>query len=254
VRGELRVATALVAHEWRLQRRDLSPLVVLTVMPVVLMAFVIPTFGRALSGTGDGAAGAAQAVPGLAVMFSMFLVSHVGMAFFRDHGWHTWQRLLSTAVPVVTLVLSKAVIPFVLIVVQLCVLLACGRLLFGLTVDGSLAGLGAVVAVFALCLVAMAVLAVAACRTVMQMTALANVLAFVLAGLGGALVPLALLPAWAAPAAPFVPSYWAVEGMRHALAGGAVGRDVLVLAAFGAGFALLAALLFRPEQGKVSWS
>jgi ABC-2 type transport system permease protein len=74
------------------------------------------------------------------------------------------------------------------------------------------------------------------------------------AGLGGALVPLALLPPWAAPAAPFVPSYWAVEGMRHALAGGAVGRDVLVLAAFGAGFALLAALLFRPEQGKVSWS
>ncbi|MBO4206723.1 ABC transporter permease [Micromonospora echinofusca] len=263
MRRDLAVAGVLVGHEWRLQRRDLVPQLILTVMPLVLMAFLLPTYRSAMAVAGSAPgpgplSGAEQAVPGLSVMFSMFLVSHVGMVFFRDHGWNTWNRHRATAVPVALLVLSKAVVPLGLLVAQFTVLLTAGRVLFGLEVRGSLGALALVVLAFALCLVALGVLGFAACRTVVQMTSAANVLALVMAGLGGALVPRDLLPGWAAPLAPATPSYWAVRGLQEVISGGAgltgVAREIGVLAAFAGGFALLALLLLKPEQRKVSWS
>ncbi|SBT41781.1 ABC transporter permease [Micromonospora auratinigra] len=258
--AERSVVAVLIGHEWRLQRRDLVPQLILTVMPLVLTAFLLPTYRSALAVAGGPGphSGAEQAVPGLAVMFSMFLVSHVGMVFFRDHGWNTWNRHRATAVPVAVLVLAKAVVPLGLLVAQFAVLLTAGRLLFGLRVRGSLVALALVVLGFALCLVALGVLGFAACRTVVQMTSAANVAALVMAGLGGALVPQTLLPAWAAPLAPAVPSYWAVRGLQKVVTAGAdvpgVTGELAALLAFAAGFALLALLLLKPDQRKVSWS
>jgi ABC-2 type transport system permease protein len=258
---ELTEVAVLVGHEWRLQHRDLVPQLILTVMPLVLMAFLLPTYRSALAVTAAGArplTGAEQAVPGLSVMFAMFLVSHVGMVFFRDHGWNTWNRHRATAVPVAVLVLSKAAVPLGLLVAQFTVLLTAGRLLFGLRVRGSLVALALVVLAFALCLVALGVLGFAACRTVVQMTSAANILALAMAGLGGALVPQALLPSWAAPLAPAVPSYWAVRGLQRVISAGAgvggVAAELGVLLAFATGFGLLALLLLKPDQRKVSWS
>ncbi|SCL26601.1 ABC-2 type transport system permease protein [Micromonospora nigra] len=263
MRRDLATAGLLVAHEWRLQRRDLVPQLILTVMPLVLMAFLLPTYRDAmtLAGSAPGPGpitGAEQAVPGLAVMFSMFLVAHVGMVFFRDHGWNTWNRLRATAVGVPVLVLSKAAVPLGLLVAQFAILLTAGRVLFGLRMRGSLVALALVVGIFAACLVALGVLGFAACRTVVQMTSAANVLALVMAGLGGALVPRDLLPAWAAPFAPATPSYWAVRGLQEVISGGAgvagVATELAVLAAFATVFALLALVMLKPDQRKVSWS
>ncbi|OKI02552.1 hypothetical protein A6A06_16180 [Streptomyces sp. CB02923] len=259
----MRTAGLLVGHEWRLQRRDLVPQIILTVMPLALMAFLIPTYRSALvsAGTLPGAEpvnGAEQAVPGMSVMFSMFLVSHVGMAFFRDHGWNTWNRYRATAVRMPVLVLSKVVVPLGVLVAQMTVLLVAGWSLFGLRVHGSLFALALLVLAFALCLVALGVLGFALCRTVVQMTALANVLALVMAGLGGALVPRALLPGWAEPLAPAMPSYWAVRGMQSVISGGSGTGGVLtelgVLLLFAAGLGLLAALMLKPDHRKVSWA
>lgn len=263
MRRDLSVAGVLVAHEWRVQRRDLVPQLILTVMPLVLMTFLIPTYRSAMAATGsapgpDPLSGAEQAVPGMSVMFSMFLISHVGMVFFRDHGWNTWNRHRATAVPVGVLVLSKAVVPLGMLAGQLTVLLAAGWLLFDLRVRGSFAALALVVLGFALCLVALGVLGFAACRTVVRMTALANVMALVMAGVGGALVPRELLPTWADPFAPATPSYWAVRGLQGVISGGAgiggVAVELAALLAFTTAFTLLALLLLKPDQRKVSWS
>lgn len=263
MRRDLATASVLVGHEWRLQRRDLVPQLILTVMPLVLMAFLLPTYRNAmtLAGSAPGPGpltGAEQAVPGLSVMFSMFLVAHVGMVFFRDHGWNTWNRLRATAVPVPVLVLSKAAVPLGLLIAQFTILLTAGRFLFGLRVRGSLLALALVVAVFAACLVALGVLGFAACRTVVQMTSAANVLALVMAGLGGALVPRELLPSWAVPLAPATPAHWAVRGLQDVVSGGAgvggVAFELGVLGAFASAFALLALVMLKPDQRKVSWS
>ncbi|OEV11294.1 ABC-2 type transport system permease protein [Streptomyces sp. Amel2xB2] len=261
--GDLRVLGVLARHEWSVQRRDYVPQLVLTVMPLVLMAFLMPMYRGAMATSGvptapGGDAGAEQAVPGLSVMFSMFLISHVGMAFFRDHGWNTWSRFRAAPVPVPLLVFGKTLVPLGVLVAQMTVLLLAGWSLYSLRIRGSLVALALVVLAFAVCLVACGVLGFAACRTVVQMTSVANVAALAMAGLGGALVPRELLPGWAEPLAPFTPSYWAVHGMREVISGGAgiggVAGDIGVLLLFTAALAVLAAFLLKPDHRKVSWA
>lgn len=259
---ELGAVCRVVALEWRLQRRDPGPVVTVTVMPVLLTALMLPTFDRlaavspVTAGSGSPS-GAAQAVPGMSVMFSLFLVSSVGFVFYRDHGWGTWGRYLGSGISHAGLVVGKLVVPTTVLLGQLGLLLGTGRLLFGLHVAGSAPALAAVVISYSLALVTLAFLCVAVCRTVMQMTALTNVLALVLAGLGGAVVPGQLLPPWAAVLTPCVPTHYAVSGMQAAIAGAdlaGVSGDVRALLAFAAGTAVPAVALFRPNEPKVTWS
>jgi ABC-2 type transport system permease protein len=57
-----------------------------------------------------------------------------------------------------------------------------------------------------------------------------------LSSLGGALVPLASMPAWVRAVAPASPGYWGVSALRSALHGSAADtlRACALLAAFGA--------------------
>jgi ABC-2 type transport system permease protein len=258
VRHGLRALLAVAALELRVQRRDLSPAVVLTVMPVVLAAFLIPTYERVLETDGAAAVtGVGQAMSGLAVMSSLLLMPHVGFVFYRDHGWNTWSRYLGADISVRALVAGKLLVPLGVLLAQFTVLLVTGVLLFGLRVRGSWAALALVVAGYAVCLLALAFLGVALCRSIMQLATVANVLALALSGVGGALVPLSTLPGWARQIAPAVPSYWGVQGMQKVFGGGgvtSVTTPVLMLLAFTAAAALVAAALFRPNERKVSWS
>jgi ABC-2 type transport system permease protein len=86
---------------------------------------------------------------------------------------------------------------------------------------------------------------------------LANLGGVALAGLGGALVPLSTLPGWAEAVAPGTPSYWAMRGFRAVIldgdgAGGVI-VPILVLLAFGAVFAVVAAVRFRFDERKSSF-
>src|SRR5439155_21749794 len=90
----LRHSVAIARQDARVFRRDPLFVVVFTVMPLIVMAFVKPAFRDTLVAHGAaGANGAEQAVPGLAVMFSFFLVGQAGWGVFREHGWNTWLRL-----------------------------------------------------------------------------------------------------------------------------------------------------------------
>lgn len=246
---------AVAALELRVQRRDLSPVVVLTLMPIVLTVFLIPTYERVL-GPGE-VSGVGQAISGLAVMFSLMLVSHVGFAFYRDHGWGTWKRYMTADVPLWGLVVGKLVVPFSLLLAQSAVLLLTGVVVFGLRVEGSWLAVVAVLVSYLSSLLALAFLGVALCRTVMQLNTVANVLALVLSGVGGALVPLSVLPGWVRLIAPGVPTYWAVGALQSAFAGGGlvqVAVPVVVLLVFTVVLAVLGILVFRPNETKVSWS
>ena len=80
----------------------------------------------------------------------------------------------------------------------------------------------------------------------------------ILAGIGGALVPVSALPGWAQAIAPATPAYWAMSGFRSLIlegAGvGAVLTAVVVLLAFAGGCAALAIFRFRFEETKISWA
>lgn len=147
--------------------------------------------------------------------------------------------------------------PFALLLAQTGVLLTTGVLVFGLRVEGSWTAVLLVVLSYLVCLLALALLGVALCRTIMQLNTAANVLALVLSGVGGALVPLSVLPSWIQPIAPGVPSYWAVRGLQSAFGGGGVSSvttSVLMLLVFAGLFTGTALALFRPNERKVSWS
>jgi len=86
----------------------------------------------------------------------------------------------------------------------------------------------------------------------MQATATVTAGALIMAGFAGALVPFALLPPWAQAISPLVPSYWAMQGYKHAIFGG---KPVLLPVLMLLGFSLLSALVavarFRFDDHKL---
>lgn len=257
--GSLGRVAALVRQDWRLLAGDPAPLIIRTAMPLLIMSFMQPLFRAALRADDvRDANGAEQGVPGMAVMFLFFLVYIVGFAVFREHGWNTWDRLRATSARPFELVAGRLVVPLAVAVVQLAVIFGAGGMLFGLRVRGSYLALAVVGVPLALCVVMVGMALVSLCRSIAQLSVLANLLALVFAGLGGALTPQSALPDWAGVLAPGVPSYWAMRGFSTViLDGGGVAAVLLpaaVLCAFAAGLAVFPLVFFRTDHRKLSWS
>ncbi len=251
---------AVALHDLRILKRDPAFLIIFTAAPLAFMAFNQDSFAAVLNVQyGDqGFNGSEQVVPGGAVLFSGFLVGNMGFAVFREHGWATWDRLRASPLSTTELLLGKAITPVLILGIQLSVLLGGGALLFDLRLRGSLAGFLLVTAGLALMEVTLGFALLSICRSVLQLNALTNAGAMLLAGLGGAVAPVDLLPGWAQAVAPATPAYWAMRGYRSVtLESGGV-ADVLgsvaVLVAFSAAFAAVAAWRFRIEDAKVSWA
>jgi ABC-2 type transport system permease protein len=250
-------SAAIARHELRILRHDVVAPVLLVVMPLILMVFVKPAFAPALVLHGyPSANGAEQAVPGMAVMFSFFLLGTVGFTFFREHGWSTWQRLRASCASPAEIMTGKAVVPLLIAVVQFAVLFGVGGLLFDLRIRGPVMALVGVGVALAICLVALGLAVVAVCRTIMQVNAVSNIAAIGLAGIGGALTPIPALPEWARTLAPATPSYWAMRGYRSVIldGSGAVLLPVTMLLGFALLFAVVAAFRFRIDDAKTSWA
>lgn len=253
-----RHSAAIARLDLRVILRDSGPIVFLVFMPLVVMAFVKPAFRFALLTAHPGANGSEQAVPGMIVMFGFFAVGMTGFAFFREHGWNTWDRLRASWATPAEIMLGKLAVPLLLSVAQILALFVLGHLLYGLHVRGSLAGLVVVSFGLVACLLALALMLVAVFRTIQQVNAAANIGGLVFAGFGGSLTPLGLLPRWARTIAPETPGYWAMRGFRAVILDGAGVRGALpatgVLLAFAAAFGVVAALRFRMAESKTSWA
>jgi ABC-2 type transport system permease protein len=248
-------SAAIMRHEVRVLKSDSASFVTLTLMPIVMMAFFKPLARLALQRTDPGANGSEYTVPAMSTMFAFFLVAFVGFSFFAEHRWNTWERLRASQANNREILLGKVVPGIGLSVIQQTVLFGAGYVLLGFRVSGSVVGLVLVVLSLAVCLVAVGVLMAAVLRTEQQMNALGNLGAMILAGISGALVPLALLPGWAQTVAPIAPQYWAMRGFRSVILEGQGLSSVLlpvgVLLAFAVGAGALALARFRFDEPKV---
>lgn len=254
----LRRSTALAGHELRLMRHDLAGLSGLVLLPLVMVAFLNPLFGAALEAEGVPVTnGASAAVPGMAVLFALFLVQHVGYLFFREHHFGTWERLRATPLSPTEVIAGKTVPAAGLAVVQQVLLFVLSIWLFDLHISGSVIALGAVVAGLSICLVACGVAAVAYVRNSQRFNAMGSLVVMLVGGLGGGLAPVESLPTWAQRVAPFTPGYWAVRGYRSVIQDGGGLADVAfpvgVLVAFTVVATALAAVRFRFEETKVGF-
>lgn len=251
-----RRTAALFGHNLRLLLADPAPMVVTTLMPLVLMAFLQGTGGAVLEAEGYvGVTGAEQVVPGMAVLFAFFGVTYLGIGFFAEHGWGTWDRLRSSPALLFEILVGKMLPSGLVILAQVAVLFGAGALLFGLRINASIAALVAMMLASTVFLLALSMMCVSVFRTINQLSAAANVGAMVVAGLGGALAPLSVMPTWAQGIAPASPAYWALQGFRAVvLEGGGwseIAIPVLVLAGASVVCGVIAALRFRPTDAKV---
>ena len=230
-------------HNVRLLLADPAPIVVSTLMPLVLMAFLQGMGQSVLTIEGfTDATGAEHVVPGMAVLFSLFGVIYLGMAFFQEHGWGTWDRLRSSQATSFEILVAKMLPSALVILTQSVVLFTAGSLLFGLEVTGSVAALAIMIVVTTVFLIALSMLCVAMFKTINQLSAAANVGAMILGGLGGALAPVSTLPGWAQTVAPVSPAYWSLSGFRSVILEGGGLLSVLTPAMVLLGLSLIAAL------------
>lgn len=247
----------MARFEARQLLRDPSPLIAMVILPLLIIAFLRPAFKSILGQQGyAGLTGAEQAVPGLTVMFSFFVISFGGLTLFREHGWHTWSRLVVSGARGGEIVLGKMLPLCLLLAVQFSLVFGVSAVLFDFRIRGSSLALLLVFAAHVTALVGLAMLLFALCRTDQQMIVLTNVLTMMFGGFGGALVPVASLSSWAQTVGSFTPGRWAIDGFRAiTLQDGSVGQvaaPVGYLVLFGLGAAALAMVLMRSDISKQS--
>ena len=253
-----RRTNAILLHELRLLTRDPLPIMILVVFPLLLMAFLKPMFALALTTHGyPGANGAEQVVPGEAVINGFYIVGMTSFAFFVEYGWNTWDRLRASDATSPEIIVGKA-LPFVAVsIAQFLVIFAIGIPLFHLHSHGPLAALIPLVSAFALCLVTLGVMITSVCHTVQQVSALAFGGLVLFGALGGALVPLEVLPAWAHAAAPVTPTYWVMRGFGSVILSGhsfsAIVLPCLILTGMSLAFVAVSLRRFRFSDAKVSF-
>lgn len=204
---------ALVGHNVTMRLRDPGQMISYIVMPMVLMIFLKPLYVRAVEG------GSTQVVTGLLVMFSVFAIAIAGSSILVERNWQTWDRLRSSRPSSTELLLGKTIPIFVVMVTQQSVLLLYGCLVIGLPVPRSLGLVVLAIVVWAFALLAFGAALATVVRSMGELSAISDVGALTLSSLGGALVPLSLLPGWAQALAHVSPGYWALSILQAAVRG-----------------------------------
>ena len=116
--------------------------------------------------------------------------------------------------------------------------------IFNLHIRGQAIALVPLVGAFSVCLVLLGVAVTAFCRTAQQAGSFSTAGMVLFGAIGGALVPISVLPHWARTIAPGTPTYWVMRGFRSVILDGrgldAVMLPIVVLLSMSALFAVVA--------------
>ena len=141
-----------------------------------------------------------------------------------------------------------------MVVVQLCFVLVCGVVLFDLHIAGNMLALAPLIVVFSVSLVLLGVAVTAVCHSAQQANAFSYAGLVLFGAIGGALVPLSVLPQWAKTIAPVTPTYWAMRGFDSVILDGqglgAMAAPVAALTAMSLVFAVVALRKLRFDAAK----
>ncbi|MEV4173305.1 ABC transporter permease [Nonomuraea sp. NPDC049709] len=226
--------SALARHNLIIRLRDPGQMISYVAMPMVLMLVLKPLYVRALDG------GATQVATGLMVMFSVFAISLAGNSILSERTWRTWDRLRVSKAPAFELLVGKTLPLFVVMIAQQAILVVYGCLAIGLPVPPAPSLVLLSIAIWAFALLAIGAALATLVRSHGELSVISDVGALTLSSLGGALVPLSLMPDWAQTAAHVSPGYWALTMMQAAVRGDAAA--ILLPAAILLAIGLLAGL------------
>ncbi|MFF3413650.1 ABC transporter permease [Streptomyces sp. NPDC002698] len=206
----------LVRHNMLLMAREPGPVLSRMILPLVFVTLLRPLYV-----TGQGrTAGTEQAVVGTMVTFSLLALSICGGAILTERLGRTWDRLRGTALHPAELLVAKAVPAFAALLAQQLLIVAFAVCVLGLRVPHPFLLLGLLLS-WSCALLGLGTLLGVLVRSLGALSAAFDIGGMLLSSVGGALVPLAALPAWVSDVAPASPGYWAARGMRAALSGDA---------------------------------
>jgi ABC-2 type transport system permease protein len=227
---------AEVRHQSVLIARDPGPLIGYTVMGLLLITATRPLYAALshLVGIGSGESGIDRAAAGMAVMFSLFALKVGAAQLLNERTWHTWDRLRTSPAGFGEILVGKSLPILVAIAVQQALLFGFAAVAFGLHPRAGWLALAACALAWSGCVLFLGVGASTLARSPAQLSAAGDVFALLTTVLGGALVPVALLPGWMRSVAPASPGYWALDAYRSALAGtpSQLGRPLAMLGVF----------------------
>ena len=252
--AEIRQQAALLA-------RDPGPLIGYTVMGLLLITATRPLYGALgplLAGPGE--TGIDLAAAGMAVMFSLFALKVGAAQLLNERTWRTWDRLRASPAGFGEILAGKSLPILAALAAQQTVLFGFAAAAFGLHPRAGWPALAAVALAWSACVLVLGLAGSTLARTPAQLSAAGDVVALLTTVLGGALVPVGLLPGWMRAVAPASPGYWALSAYRAALTGdpGQLARPLAMLGLFALiGVAIAAAIgarhrarpaLARPRQ------
>ncbi len=195
--------------------------------------------------------GYAHAFAGMVVQFVLFLGIDVGIGLLQQRQRGLWKRFraapLSRGILLGSRALSAAILAFFVVLANF----LFARLVFGVRVEGSMAGFLAVSAAFSLMTAGFGMLVATFGKTPDATRGLSILATLLAVMLGGAWIPMFLFPEWLQKASLIVPTSWAMNGLEamtwRGLGLSAAWAPVLVLVGFAVGFGLVALARFRWE-------
>jgi ABC-2 type transport system permease protein len=226
----------LTRHNVLLILREPGPLLSRMILPLAFMTLLRPLYLAAQGAS----AGTEQAVVATLVTFSLLALSICGNAILTERLGRTWDRLRATPLHPAQVLTAKAVPVLAALLAQQFLIIGVGTGAFGLRITHPFLLLGVLLS-WSCALLGLGALLGVLARSTGELSAAYDIGGMLLSSMGGALVPLAVLPPWVADVAPASPGYWAVRGLHAALAGDT--RTVATACAVLCGAALLCGTL-----------
>jgi ABC-2 type transport system permease protein len=174
-------------------------------------------------------------VPGLALMFAFFMVSHLGETVVKERSDGTLRRLITSPVNRAAILIGKA-LPFILVaMIQLAFVLALCNLLFNVPLGHSFSALLIMIASASLVIAGMGIMVAALAKNETQAGVVAILIVVAMAAVSGALLPQVKVPGFNM----ITPHYWAMEGIQNVISRGMGVSGVLLEAGVLVGMAVV---------------
>jgi ABC-2 type transport system permease protein len=228
----------LVRHNLLLMRREPGPLLSRMILPVAFLTLLRPLYLAAVIAT--------------LVTFSLLALSISGSAILTERLGRTWDRLRATSLRPPSILAGKAIPAYAVLLAQQAFIIGFAIACFALRVPHP-ALLLAVLLTWSCTLLCLGALLGVLVRSVGALSASCDIGGMLLSSMGGALVPLTVLPHWVHVIAPASPGYWVARAMRSAFAGDAHGvlLGCLVLASVAVICGTIACLRLRGSGGRL---
>jgi ABC-2 type transport system permease protein len=203
------------------------------------------------AGKGIAYNGYAHAFAGMGVQFILFMGVDVGIGLLMLRQRGLWKRLRAAPLSRSLLLGSRTLSAAIIAALILVVIFAFARVVFGVRIEGSLAGFLGVCAAFSLMTAAFGLMIAALGKTPEATRGLSIFATLILVMLGGSWVPTFIFPQWLQKMTVVVPTRWAMDGLDamtwRGLGFSAAVGPIAVLLLFTLVFSALAVTRFRWE-------